>query len=370
MLFLLLSLEGRGAERVSLSLASHFDRRRFEPVLWVLQPTNDLQGEVPPDAALHVALAPGERIRHRPLRVWGTLLREARRADVILATVEFTPTHLAYFAGLLTRRPVIGWVRNDLDRVLAEFPAWDNGLPRWVYRHLRQIVCVSRGIGVTLRNRYGLRGERLRVIYNPLDLPRIERLRDEPLPEWAAFMRVRPTVLGVGRVGHQKGFDLLIEAHARVRARGVEHDLLILGKGDDLEGLRALARSLGVEESVHLPGYVPNPYPFMAHATVFALSSRYEGFANVVTEALACGAPVVSFDCPSGPGEILEGGRYGVLVPPEDVPALAGALGALLTDPARRERLRGEGRGRARDFAPEHIVPQWERVLLDTAEGR
>lgn len=373
-LFIFEDLYGRGAERVSLSLISQLDRREFAPRVWVLRSEDPaLRGEVPSDVPVQVGLARGQRIRHQPLAVPRSLLREAARADVIVATVEIMPTYLAFLAGRLTGTPVVGWVRNSLDQTLAMHSGGHTRLARLIYPRLPRLVFVSHGAQRTLQSLVPLRPERLTVIHNPLDLERVRALAEAPLPGWATWMEERPTVLGVGRLTRQKGFDLLIEAHARLRAQGQDHELLILGEGthaSDRADLEALARRLGVEESVHLPGFVPNPYPFMRRAAVYALPSRWEGFANVITEAMACGAPVVAADCPSGPAEILEGGKHGVLVPPDNSVALAHALGELLGNPALREQWRAAGARRVPDFAPGRLVPAWEAVLRGTASGR
>ncbi|MBB5234089.1 glycosyltransferase [Deinococcus budaensis] len=370
-LFVFEGLYGRGAERISLSLISQLDRREFAPQLWVLHAKDaTLRDEVPGDIPLRVILRPGERVRHLLRRRHLTLLREAARADVIVATVEIMPTYLAFAVGWLTRTPVVGWVRNSMAQTLAGHSAGHTWLARLIYPRLPRVVFVSRGARRTLQELLPLRPERLRVIHNPVDLERVRTLAAQPLPEWAAWMAQRPTVLSAGRLHQQKGFDLLIEAHARLRAQGHPHELLILGEGDERPNLEALARRLGVEGSVHLPGFVANPYPFMRQAAVYALPSRWEGFANVITEAMACGAPVVAADCPSGPAEILEGGRHGVLVPPENSAALAQALGRLLEDPAEREFWREAGARRVPDFAPGRLVPAWEAVLRETASGR
>ena len=121
---------------------------------------------------------------------------------------------------------------------------------------------------------------------------------------------------------------------------------------------------------MHLPGFVPNPYPFMRRAAIYALPSRWEGFGLVVIEAMACGAPVVAANCPSGPTEILEGGQYGVLVPPEDSAAFARALRDVLDDDTLRARLREVGARRVLDFTPQRLVPPWEAVLRDAAARR
>lgn len=370
-LFVFEDLYGRGAERVSLGLIAQLDRRDFAPRIWVLRSKDPaLLGEVPPDVPMTVALRPDQRIRHRPLGVPLGLLREAARADVIVGTVELMPTYFAFLAGRLTGTPVVGWVRNSMDQTLGTHPAWHTRLSRLIYQNLPRLVFVSHGAQRTLQGLMPLRPERLSVIHNPINLAGVRARSLDPLPDWAAWMGERPTVLSVGRLTRQKGFDLLIEAHAALRAAGTAHDLLILGEGGDRPALEALARRLGVEGSVHLPGFVPNPYPFMRRAAAYALASRYEGFANVITEAMACGAPVVATDCPSGPAEILEGGQHGLLVPPGDSAALAGALGAVLGDAALAQRLREAGSRRVQDFAPERVVPTWEAVLRATAAGR
>jgi glycosyltransferase involved in cell wall biosynthesis len=146
-------------------------------------------------------------------------------------------------------------------------------------------------------------------------------------------------VLGVGELGARKDFATLIRAVARVRERR-RCRLLIIGRGRQRDALLALGNELGFGDDLALPGFVENPYAYMRAADVFVSSSRYEGFANVVAEALAAGVPVVSTDCPSGPREILENGKYGRLVPVGDDAAMATAIASTLDAPPTRETLR------------------------------
>jgi glycosyltransferase involved in cell wall biosynthesis len=134
-----------------------------------------------------------------------------------------------------------------------------------------------------------------------------------------------PVILGVGRLSPQKGFATLIRAFSQVRQTRLAR-LLILGEGRERPMLEALVRELGLEQDVKLPGFTTNPYPYMSQASLFVLSSRWEGLPGVLIEALYCGTPVISTDCPSGPREILKGGLYGQLVPVDDVGALAPAI--------------------------------------------
>lgn len=363
-LFVLEGLYGRGAERVTLGLIARLDRHHFEPSIWILRSEDALKGELPPGVPVTVALGPGQRIRHALTRVPATLLGAARGADVIVGAVELMPTYFAGLASLLTRTPALAWVRNDLSHTFAEQPAWHRLLSRLIYARLPRLVFVSRGTRETLQRLQPLRSERLSVVYNPIDLERIRADKERPLPDWAAFMQTRPTVLGLGRLTPQKGFDTLIRAHARLLQQGVMHDLVIAGEGEEGRlALERLIKALGVQGSVHLPGYLPNPYPLLKHASVFALSSRWEGFGGVIVEAMACGTPVVATDCPSGPAEILEGGWSGLLVPVDDAPALADALGRVLTQPAVHQHFAALGLRRAEAFAPAASVPQWEALL-------
>jgi len=367
-LFVLEGLYGRGAERVTLGLISRLDRRQFEPSIWILRSEDALRGELPPDVPVTVALGPGQRIRHAVTRVPATLLAAARQADVIVGAVELMPTYFAGLASLLTGKPAVAWVRNDLSHTFSEQPAWHRILSRLIYARLPRLVFVSKGTRETLRALQPLlRPERLSVVYNPIDLERIQAQKEDPLPDWAAFMRTRPTVLGLGRLTEQKGFDTLIRAHARLVQQGVAHDLIIAGEGEQQDTLEHLIKELGVQGSVHLPGYLPNPYPLLGAASAFALSSRWEGLGGVIVEAMACGTPVVATNCPSGPGEILEGGWSGLLVPVDDVPALAEALRRVLTQPAVRQHFAALGLRRAEAFAPGMSVPQWEGVLRQVA---
>src|SRR5262249_14996435 len=142
----------------------------------------------------------------------------------------------------------------------------------------------------------------------------------------------------VGRLVHQKGHEILIEAHAKLIRQGLPHQVVIIGEGPLLDEQKALARRLGVEHSVHFLGFQANPYRFMSRATVFALPSRCEAFSTALLDAMCCGAPAGAADCPSGPRELLQGGRCGLLVPTEDPGALPDALARLLPSGELRRR--------------------------------
>ncbi len=203
-------------------------------------------------------------------------------------------------------------------------------LARAFYPWADAIVAVSRGVADDLAQTIKIRRDRIQVIYNPIVTPEMFEKSAAALDHAWFKNGEPPVVLAVGRLTGQKGFDVLLQAFARVR-KNHSARLLILGEGEERPGLERLVKDLGLEEAVSLPGFVSNPYAYMAQAAVFVLSSRWEGLPTVMVEALSLGTPIVATDCPSGPREILSDGKYGRLVPVEDPFALAAAIEATLT---------------------------------------
>jgi len=231
-------------------------------------------------------------------------------------------------------------------------------LIRGVYPWADAIVAVSNGVADDLSSTAGIARKRITTIYNPVVTPGLqEKARATLNHPWFA-PGSPPVVLGVGRLAAEKDFPTLLKAFARVRAVRKAR-LMILGEGRERATLEALAHELGVATDVELPGFVDNPFAYMARAAVFVLSAVWEGFGNVVVEAMACGCPVVSTDCPSGPAEIMDGGAYGSLVPVGDDAALAKAILSVLETPPDLERLRA----RAALFSVDRAADQYLEVL-------
>ena len=387
-------LHGGGAERVVLDLADLFHRagHHAEVVVGTLagEYADDLPEGIEARAlgsrpwlgrALALKADPGGfRELARPVLfplktsaslgylpgLTGYLRRE--RPDALLSVLSYGNL-VALWARRLARVPtrIVVSERNTLSE---SHVATKKRQARWRYRHLPALIArtypfadvittVSDGVADDLAATTGLAREKLVTVYNPVVTERlIERAR-EPLDDpWFRPGEV-PVVLGVGRLRPQKDFATLLRAFAIVR-RGRPARLVVLGEGPERAALQALAADLGVAADFALPGFVRNPFAYMARARVFALSSRFEGLPGTLIQAMACGCSVVSTDCPSGPREILEGGRIGALVPVGDEKALAAAIEHTLGAPTPPERLRE----RARTFSAERVARAYLDLLL------
>jgi glycosyltransferase involved in cell wall biosynthesis len=207
-----------------------------------------------------------------------------------------------------------------------------------LYPHADRVIVTSRGVADDMARYTGLAREHIEVVPSPV-VARALFHAPQPVPDHPWYREPgAPIILGAGELCLRKDFETLLRAFAQVRRRRPCR-LMILGKGNRREQLLALAASLGIAQDLSMPGFQPNPYAYMAHAAVFAFTSRWEGLGFVIIEALAVGTPVVATDCPSGPFEILQGGQYGPLVEVGDVGALALALESTLERPLPKQVL-------------------------------
>jgi len=232
------------------------------------------------------------------------------------------------------------------------------GFIRLFYPWADDVIAVSAGVADDLAEIARLDRSRIRVVYNPVDITGIVTLGAEPLDHPWFRPGEPPVIVSAGRLTPQKDYPMLLKAFASLRRERTAR-LMILGEGDQRPALEDLARTLGCAADVSFPGFVANPYPFMRAANVFVLSSAWEGFGNVLIEAMALGTSVISTDCPSGPAEILDQGRYGLLVPVGDVAALAGAVGTVLENPPIAHAFMA----RAEEFSTERVTAQYVAAI-------
>lgn len=372
-LFFTPSLGGGGAEMHLLRVANHLAPQHFSTSIAVAAGGGSYEDRRQPHVALHILATGGPRSSsYRILRSLPLLRRLIRHwePDVVCSLLD----HANLIALLATRgvprRPaVVVGVQNPLSinhwasrrtqsrliRALA---------PR-LYPQADRVVALSRGVAAdTVACIPAIQG-RVETIYNAgLDEALLAQA-GEPVPERAALGNA-PLLVACGRLTAQKAFHDAIDALAQVR-RSLPAHLWIIGRGELREALEQRAAAAGVSDAVRFLGFQANPFKYMAAADLFVLSSEFEGFGNVIVEAMACGTPVVATDCPHGPGEIISDGENGLLVPVADPAALAAAITRALTDAQLRQRLASQGRARAQAFHAEAIAAQYGELFLRVA---
>lgn len=340
------SFDGGGKERVFLDLADYYVQRGYRVDLVVGVKKGAFLGRATRIGARIVDLG-GSRFRYVFPKMVDYLRRE--RPSVVLSGL----THVNLVTVLAVRlsgagsRVVIS-ERSILSKSIEYSPYWWERLilpfVRMIYPLADQTICISKGVAEDLNKLLKLDKSKVKVIYNPISLEEIDRMALEKLTDDYFNVDI-PVILGVGRLEDSKDFRTLIRAFSLVRRQRPAR-LVILGEGSQRRVLQGLIDELQVSEDGRLMGFVANPISYMQHAKVFVLPSLYEGFGRVIIEALAVGTPVVATDCPSGPREILEDGKYGTLVPVQNPERLAEAICTTLDHPLPAKLLRE----RAEDF--------------------
>jgi glycosyltransferase involved in cell wall biosynthesis len=357
LLFFIASLQCGGAERVSVTLCNHWAERGWDVTL----ATFDDGGVTPffPLAAgvRHVPLG----LNRSPAGVVRSLIdnlprvRKLRRfvarerPDRILSFIDETNV-LVLLAARGTGIPVVVSVRTDPAR--HELPRPWRILRRLTYPWARAIVLQTEQAAAYFPASWAAR---IAVVPNPVHKVAAPGSHDGG----------KHRIVAVGRLGKEKGFDLLIRAFAGVAREHPGWELTILGEGPERGALAGEIERSGIAGRVDLPGRTADAEGVLRRSDLFVLSSRYEGFPNALCEAMACGLPVVAFDCRSGPATIVRDGLDGVLVPAEDVGALSAAMARLMADPSARRRMGAAAVEVSDRFAVERIAALWERILVD-----
>jgi glycosyltransferase involved in cell wall biosynthesis len=370
------SLANGGAEKHTVRVANHLDASRFRVTVVVARGGGAYEGDLASGVRLHVL--PTGRFDSATLRLVRSIaplrrLLRAERPDVLCSVMDHVNVAaLLAVRGLRHRPATVLCVQNSpvakYVRTGGPMAAALRRLIPLLYPRADRIVALSTGVAEEIRAMVPAAAPRIRVIYNAGVDDALLRGASEPLPGGAARGE-GPLLVAVGRLTRQKGYDVMLDALARVRRR-VPARLWIVGPGADQPALERQAAALGVLDAVHFWGFQRNPFAFMAAADLFVLSSRWEGFANVVAEAMACGAPVVSTDCPHGPGEIIQDGVSGVLARNEDAGSLAAAILRVLEDPELAARLAAAGRERSRRFRAEAVAAEYGTLFAEVAGKR
>jgi glycosyltransferase involved in cell wall biosynthesis len=361
------SLSGGGAERAVVLIAEGFLKKGHKVSVVTLAGT-ETDFYALPDGSHRLALNIAGKSPTIIHALWNNMyrlgvLRQAIRSlqpEVVISFLDQTNI-LTLLALSKTSYPVI--VNEQNNPVIATGELWKK-LRRLTYPHSASVVSASQGVDYYFD---WLPKTKRAVIYNPLmplkdDPSKINLIKDaNPDKKW---------VIAMGRLVYQKGFDILLSAFHKIAGRHSDWQLLILGEGELRPELEDLRQSLGLTDQVLFPGFISNPFPVLKNSKLFVLSSRFEGFGNVLIEAMACGLPVISTDCPSGPREIIHDEVDGLLVPNEDANALAAAMDRLMSDEAERQRLAARAPEVAERFSLEKVIGIWEELIAQVVKQK
>lgn len=366
-LFVLPSLGGGGAERAVVILLRHLNRNGFEPHLALLDSTGPYLNELPDDLTVHHLGVRHVRYAIPPLV---RLMRRLRPQAAVSSLVELNMAMAAAVA-LMREHPKL-FLREDTS-VSRQFNSQFLRPPRRLFQRLYtradKVICVADYVLNDLADNFHIPRSKLVRIYNPVDVERVRQMAAEASNPYADAPDIgaRPRFVAVGRLAKVKGFDILLEAMARARRELPQAELVILGEGPLEAELKRQAQALGLGQAVRFLGFQANPYPYMKHASVCVLSSRYEGLPLVLLEALALGLPVVAADCPGGVREAVAGCPTARLVPSEDAAALAGAMVSVFQAASAAQSKSNVGCASAdaplARFRAQRIAQEYERLL-------
>ena len=385
-MLLLSSLHGGGAERVAVHLLNRCDPALFDVRMGLLRKSGPFVGDA--DESRIDASPIGQNLLafeghnssfYRPHKLLaaatiapvnvGRMIR-AHQPHVVMSFLKGMSILTWLVLGAMGKdRPV--WIAregNNTDAVVDDelgnplARALIKRLTRQVYRRADCFLVnsheMARGLGTGL----GLDHRRVRVIHNPIDIAQIQRLAGAPVQDSPE----RPYIVTVGRLEHQKGHDVLIKAFADSGAAR-DRDLVILGQGSREAELRRQAAQLGVGEQVRFPGFTANPWAWISKAALFVLPSRWEGFPSVLIETMACGVPALVTSCDFGPAEMVEHGKSGWVVPPEDPAAFAEAMCHLLSRPDLTAAMAAAGQARAARYDVDGMVEDYNALFVEQA---
>ncbi|WP_270340481.1 glycosyltransferase [Bacillus mobilis] len=359
--FIINDLEGGGAEKVTVEYVNNLVET-YDVTLFLLKNSGVHLKAVDAKVKIVYALHKEEKLSKNMGKVIMRALKYSKNMDTVIGALEFIPTYIAFFIGKIRRIPTVGWVHTNLNVNTSIYNKWDVKISRFIYNRLSRIISVSEGVKESIVDVFKIKNaQNIITIYNPFNLDKIIKLsceKDEIVEEST------PYILAVGRLIPEKGFDILIDAFKELKKdTSFTKKLIILGEGPEGDKLKEQVKNLRLEENVFLIGYKENPYTWIKNADLFVLSSRLEGLPSVLIEALILQTSIVSFDCLSGPSEILEDGEYGVLVKNINYNDLSEKIKFALSKDNQLKISSEKMRIRANEFTTLKSISKFEKVL-------
>lgn len=369
--FFIPKLELGGAEKIVVRILQALDKNKFQVKLLLLKLKGPLIEELPQEVLVKelktskITFALFELIKYfrqekpdifvsflshlNAISILGKIFSRVKTKVIISERTTFSHTPE------ITKN-----IKNKLFFIFLLKP-----LARIIYPLADAIVCVSKGVAEDLACFLPISTKgKIRVIYNPIVDEKLYDLANEPVEHPWFLNKEIPVILAVGRLSKAKDYPTLLKAFALVR-KNKKIRLVIIGDGEERKNLENLINKLNLSQDVLLLGFEKNPYKYMKRAFLFVLSSKVEGFPNVIVEAMACGIPVISTDCPSGPNEIIKNGENGILIPVGDEKALAEAIIKILDDPFLKDKFSREGKKRAEEFTVKKGVNEYEQLFQE-----
>lgn len=360
-LFFMFNLAGGGAERTIINIINNLNKETFEVTLLIGTKKNNDYIEMVSDEVI-VKYLNKERLRNSFFKLRKFVKKE--KPDLLFTTGINNNIMLSFVNLSLLKRKTKLIVRETTYRSKSFKISLLNRVLTYIAYNLiaDKVIALSKGVKEDLVKKFSINKQKVKVIYNPIEIEMINQLKDEKLV-YPIRDKDEKIIISIGRLVEQKDHFTLIKAFAILQSM-VNAKLIILGKGPLDSELKSLTEQLGIKDKVYFLGFKRNPYKYINMSDVFVLTSKVEGFGHVIVESMVIGTPVISTDCKTGPREILGDNEYGILVPVGDYEELSFQIFRLLQDEQLQRNFSLRGIHRTRDFNSKKIVKEYENIFL------